>query len=115
MLNYVPIPTPTLVQLRAHSMELHALSMLCAFRNTTTNNSHFMSKPKIADMTGISCRHIYRVLNNLEKLGIIELAAERRGEYMYYLKCLELLKETEKTNDVIENEIAELTKIVEAI
>ena len=114
MLDFIQIPTPCITSLAGLSMELHALCVLSACRNTSTNRSHLMSKTQIADLAGISRRHIYRVLNNLEEMNLIELVAERRGEYMYYLKCLEWLK-AEKTNDAIENEIAELTKIVEAI
>ena len=95
MLNYVIIPSPVLVTLRGKSKALQAFCCLSANRNTRTNRTHFMSKPAIADMAGISRRHIYNVIDALEALGIIEVVAERRGEYMWYLPCLESVETSE--------------------
>ena len=34
---------------------------------------------KVADATGLSCRHLYRILKSLEEKGIIEVGWERYG------------------------------------
>ena len=85
MLKFVMFPTETLQMLRGKSKALHVLHVMAAIRNVRTNETRFISKPVLADLCGISTRHTYRIIAKLEAMGLIELAAERRGEYMWHL------------------------------
>ena len=88
MLNFVPIPTDVFQRLKGKSKAYHTLSVMAAIRNVRTNETRFVSKPVIAELTGISTRHTYRLLDELEAMGLIECIAERRGEYMWKLPFL---------------------------
>ena len=89
MLKFVLIPSEVLERLKGKARALHVLCMLGAIRNTRTNETRFISKPVLAELTGISTRHTYRVISELEMMGLIECVTERRGEYMWKLPCLE--------------------------
>lgn len=88
MLKFVPIPTEVFQRLRGKSKAYHTLSIMSAIRNVRTNETRFVSKPVLADLTGISTRHIYRILDELEAMELIDRIAERRGEYMWKLSFL---------------------------
>lgn len=96
MLNYVVVPASVLVELRGKAMALQVFCCLTVHRNTRTNRTHFMSKAMIADFTGISKRHIYNILPLLEAKDIIEVVAERRGEYMWFIPSLASAESSEE-------------------
>ena len=56
-----------------------------------------MTKAEIAKISGITRQWVYDILDWLESIELIEFVAKRRGEYMYYLRCLE---EVESKNSV---------------
>lgn len=95
MLNYVSIPTSTFLICREKPKSLHVLIVLAAHRNTTTNQTHFLSRPKIADIANVHRSYVSKMLTFLEKSGLIERIGERRGEYMWYLSFLETVETSE--------------------
>ena len=88
MLDYITIPKSVFIEVRT-SKALHVLCALAFNRNVNTNRSHFMTKPVIANLAGISRRYVKAVLVLLEDKELITEVAERRGEYMYHLPCME--------------------------
>lgn len=88
MLKFVMLPAEVLEHLKGKSKALHVLSVLGVIRNVRTNETRFVSKPTLAQLAGISTRHTYRVISELESMGLIECITERRGEYMWRLPCL---------------------------
>ena len=108
MLEYVKLPTFLILALRKHPYATHILFVLGACRNLKTNRTHFMSIAAIANLTGISKRHTYRVLEKLEALNLLKLIATRRGEYMYQLNCFENVEGSQTQQE------AELHRLLEA-
>lgn len=113
MLNYVLVPTSVLASLRGYSRAFHVFFCLAAHRNTRTNRTHFMSKPRVADLSGISRRHIYHVLAVLESKGLIEAVAERRGEYMWFLPSL--VNAGEASDAELDEKIADMMRQMEGL
>lgn len=115
MLNYCMLPAFSLDVLTGNSYALHVLTVLCFNQNTRTRRTRFMSKSWIADITGISRTQVYREIQTLESLGLIEPFAERRGEWMWYLKCLEKLDASAQSDEELATELATLMQEVNQI
>ena len=115
MLKYCALPTSVMGVLSGKSYALHVLCLLCSKQTTHTKRTHFIAKSWISEFTGISLKQVYRSITMLEELGLIELVAIRRGEYMWYLKCLELLESSEKSDDELAVELAALMDEVNQI
>ena len=88
MLDYITIPKSAFIEVR-NSKAFQVLCALAFNRNISNNRSHFMTKPVIANLAGISRRHVYAALELLEEKELIIEISERRGEYMYYLPSME--------------------------
>lgn len=111
MLNYVYITDKVMSMLIGKHHTLSVLMCLAFHRNTSTNRSQFMSKPRIAKLSGVSRRQVYLSIDSLIELGLIEEVAERRGEYMYHLPYLnDDSKESTKTNEPVEVVLENLMK-----
>ena len=100
MLDYVVVPSWVYASASEQPAALRVLLCLMFNRNTRTNRTHFMTKREIADRSNISRQYAYKVLEWLECKGLIEAIAVRRGEYMYYLACLENVEEAEATDEL---------------
>lgn len=113
MLTYFCIPSYVLVLLKGKPYVLHVLSVLCAHRSTTTNNSYFMSVPRIAKIVGISTRKTYDCIDELIELNLIKEFSNHRGEKMFHLLFLDTnLQPTDPSNS-LEEAWAEFMKEME--
>ena len=88
MLTYFCLPSYVLILLKGKPYVLHVLAVLCAHRSIKTNNSYFMSIPKIAKIVGISVRKTYNCIDELIELNLIEEFSNHRGEKMFHLLFL---------------------------
>lgn len=115
MLTYFCIPSYVLMLLKGKPYVLHVLTVLCAHRNTTTNNTYFMSIPKIAKIVGFSTRKAYDCIDELIELNLIEESSNHRGEKMFHLIFLDanLQSADPKDNRSLEKEWAEFMREME--
>ena len=88
MLTYFCCPTHVVTMLRGKPYPFLVLVNLILHRNTTTNNTHFVSIPKLTNIVGISQREVYNSIDVLKGLGLIEELANRKGERMFHLPFL---------------------------
>ena len=109
MLKYVQITDEVMSMLIGKPYDLCVLMCLAFHRNTSTNRSHFMTKPQIAKLSGVSRPQVYLSIDALIELGLIELVAERRGEYMYYLPSLNP-EQSQQTDEPVEVVLDDLMK-----
>lgn len=88
MLTYFCCPAHVVSLLRGKPHSLVVLINLILRRNTATNNTYFMSLPKLTKVIGISQRQIYNSIDVLKDLGLIEELANRKGDRMFHLPFL---------------------------
>lgn len=102
MLTYFCCPAHVVTLLQGNPTAFYILSVLILHRNTTTNNTYFMSVPDLSKIVGISRRETYYSIDELKELGLIEELANRRGERMFHLPFLmpkaENMDETEEAD-----------------
>lgn len=100
MLNYFCCPSHVVTQLRGKPHVLCVLITLILHRSTETNNTHFMSIPKIGRIAGVSRREAYNCIEDLKNLGLIEELGNRKGERMFHLPFLVIENTTENSEPV---------------
>ena len=88
MLTYFSCPAHVLTLLRGKPYPFMVLSYLMLHRSTSTNNTYFMSLPRLTKIVGISQRETYNAIDVLKDLGLIEELANRKGERMFHLPFL---------------------------
>lgn len=88
MLTYFCCPAHVVTLLRGKPYPFMVLVHLILHRSTSTNNTHFMSLPKLTKIIGISQREVYNAIDVLKDLGLIEELANRKGERMFHLPFL---------------------------
>ena len=114
MLNYVYIPDEAISMLFGKPHTLLVFMCLVFHRSTDTNRSHFMSKKKISDISGVSYRQVYNSIDDLIAMGLITQHAERRGEYAYDIVCMDRSDKTETEEDLkvkLQNMVQEYEEI----
>ena len=113
MLDYIRITADIFIALRGHDKTMHVLMTLLFNRNIHTNHTRFMAISEIADFSGVSTRHTYRIIESLKENNYIEEVENRKGEYMFYLNILEHKPELTtdaETTDAVEDDLEEMLK-----
>ena len=115
MLRYSYVPSSVFLALRGDGCSRLVLDVLIFRRNTSTHRSPFMTIAVIADWAGVSVSQTYRCIDKLVDLGLVEHVAERRGEHMYYVGCVDQKQDAAVSEEDAQRELAQLVKQFEEI